>query len=105
MSKLVCVNWSIGVIRQQMRCIYFAMLLSAVLLTTCTNIFGPPKKFQYAGSAWDELKHIRQAIGFLVSVYFLLPTVWLSFLQIVRGDTNDFSFVLGHSSETKENIG
>ncbi|KAJ6973976.1 Myosin family protein with Dil domain [Populus alba x Populus x berolinensis] len=21
---------------------------------------------QYAGSAWDELKHIRQAIGFLV---------------------------------------
>ena len=22
---------------------------------------------QYAGSAWDELKHIRQAIGFLVS--------------------------------------
>lgn len=22
--------------------------------------------WQYAGSAWDELKHIRQAIGFLV---------------------------------------
>ena len=21
---------------------------------------------QYAGSAWDELKHIRQAVGFLV---------------------------------------
>lgn len=28
---------------------------------------------QYAGSAWDELKHIRQAVGFLVSlVLFLL---------------------------------
>lgn len=24
------------------------------------------KHIQYAGSAWDELKHIRQAIGFLV---------------------------------------
>ncbi|GER46090.1 myosin XI [Striga asiatica] len=23
-------------------------------------------KFQYAGSAWDELKHIRQAVGFMV---------------------------------------
>lgn len=23
---------------------------------------------QYAGSSWDELKHIRQAVGFLVSV-------------------------------------
>jgi len=23
---------------------------------------------QYAGSSWDELKHIRQAIGFLVSL-------------------------------------
>ncbi|KAG2402223.1 Myosin-11 Myosin XI [Vigna angularis] len=66
MSKLVCLNWSIGVIRQQMRCINFALLFSSVLLTTCTNIFDPPKTFQYAGSAWDELKHIRQAIGFLV---------------------------------------
>lgn len=24
-------------------------------------------RVQYAGSAWDELKHIRQAVGFLVS--------------------------------------
>lgn len=23
---------------------------------------------QYTGSAWDELKHIRQAVGFLVRV-------------------------------------
>ncbi|KOM29980.1 hypothetical protein LR48_Vigan845s000800 [Vigna angularis] len=52
--------------QQQMRCINFALLFSSVLLTTCTNIFDPPKTFQYAGSAWDELKHIRQAIGFLV---------------------------------------
>ncbi|KVI01180.1 Dil domain-containing protein [Cynara cardunculus var. scolymus] len=26
---------------------------------------------EYAGSAWDELKHIRQAVGFLVSFAFL----------------------------------
>lgn len=26
---------------------------------------------QYAGSAWDELKHIRQAVGFLVSLFLL----------------------------------
>lgn len=41
------------------------------------NIFGTTTQFsvfgawnvlglQYAGSAWDELKHIRQAVGFLV---------------------------------------
>ncbi|RRT61915.1 hypothetical protein B296_00005974 [Ensete ventricosum] len=28
--------------------------------------------FMYAGSAWDELKHIRQAIGFLVMLSFSL---------------------------------
>lgn len=27
---------------------------------------------QYAGSSWDELKHIRQAVGFLVSVSFFM---------------------------------
>lgn len=26
---------------------------------------------QYAGSAWDELKHISQAVGFLVCNYKL----------------------------------
>ncbi|WJX12977.1 hypothetical protein P8452_03424 [Trifolium repens] len=25
---------------------------------------------QYTGSDWDELKHTRQAIGFLVSIFF-----------------------------------
>lgn len=38
---------------------------------------------QYAGSAWDELKHIRQAIGFLVSFIhyfpFLLPVLVVTF--------------------------
>ena len=39
---------------------------------------------QYAGSSWDELKHIRQAVGFLVSI-ILRPKIsgstyslWLS---------------------------
>jgi hypothetical protein len=27
---------------------------------------------QYAGSAWDELKHICQAVGFLVRNYLVL---------------------------------
>ncbi|KAF9596597.1 hypothetical protein IFM89_012720 [Coptis chinensis] len=29
----------------------------------------PKQLMHYAGSAWDELKHIRQAIGFLVFVF------------------------------------
>jgi hypothetical protein len=27
---------------------------------------------QYTGSNWDELKHTRQAIGFLVSIFFAM---------------------------------
>lgn len=37
---------------------------------------------QYAGSAWDELKHIRQAIGFLVSGLHL-------FVSSLSGTTPD----------------
>lgn len=33
---------------------------------------------QYAGSAWDELKHIRQAVGFLVSCLVWEHGTWNS---------------------------
>ena len=32
----------------------------------------PPFILQYAGTSWDELKHIRQAVGFLVIFLKLL---------------------------------
>jgi hypothetical protein len=35
---------------------------------------------QYAGSAWDELKHIRQAIGFLV---LLFPFYFENYFHII----------------------
>jgi len=37
---------------------------------------------QYAGPAWDELKHIRQAIGFLVSIY--LSAIFTVLVQMDR---------------------
>ena len=40
----------------------------------CTHIFRKAQLIafglQYAGLSWDELKHIRQAVGFLVSLLF-----------------------------------
>lgn len=41
----------------------------------------PEIKLQYAGPAWDELKHIRQAIGFLV-IY--LSAICTTLVQMVR---------------------
>lgn len=35
-----------------------------------------PFGLQYAGSSWDELKHIRQAVGFLVCA-LTLPLIYL----------------------------
>ncbi|KAF5814219.1 putative Dilute domain-containing protein [Helianthus annuus] len=46
-SRHDCRNWNSGAIKQLKRLIYG---------------LDP----SYAGSAWDEIKHIRQAIGFLV---------------------------------------
>jgi hypothetical protein len=34
-------------------------------------IEAPLYLFQHAGSSWDELKYIRQAVGFLVCELFL----------------------------------
>ncbi|MFS8012232.1 hypothetical protein Hanom_Chr14g01318411 [Helianthus anomalus] len=45
-SRHDCRNWNSGAIKQLKRLIYG---------------LDP----SYAGSAWDEIKHIRQAIGFL----------------------------------------
>jgi len=43
-------------------------MFKCILTPTPSPLFRK-KKMQYAGPAWDELKHIRQAIGFLVSIY------------------------------------
>jgi hypothetical protein len=64
---------------------------------------------QYAGSSWDELKHIRQAIGFLVSFHSLLFSNFL-LLLVSEVATNcgvlKYSiFYSGHTSKTKENTG
>jgi hypothetical protein len=43
-------------------------------------VFG----LQYAGTSWDELKHIRQAVGFLVSVslfHNMAPFILLMLFQ------------------------
>lgn len=42
---------------------------------------------QYAGSAWDELKHIRQAIGFLVSIVDEIYLPPLQFMTDEQGKT------------------
>ncbi|XP_022032658.1 myosin-9 [Helianthus annuus] len=47
MSRQDCLNWNSGATKQLKRKLSPAALI-------------------YAGSAWDELKHLRQAIGFLV---------------------------------------
>lgn len=47
-------------------------------ISSVSNICGE----QYVGSAWDELKHIRQAVGFLVRIKFtLLMLTWISDLS------------------------
>lgn len=69
---------------------------------------------QYAGSAWDELKHIRQAIGFLV----IPPSLSLSiqhcyyYVLCAKSSTVDFISVCipvfsisGHTPKTKEVFG
>lgn len=47
---------------------------------------------QYAGSAWDELKHIRQAIGFLVSLFYIflssVPSLAVYNINTCRGLQN-----------------
>ena len=34
---------------------------------------------QYAGSSWEELKHIRQAVGFLVCILCSLDVLFATF--------------------------
>lgn len=73
------------------------------IISSITNYKLTKWKLQYAGSAWDELKHIRQAIGFLVL------TLFLSFLApyIVEWSCIKlpcFSYCSGYSSKTQENI-
>jgi myosin-5 len=51
--------------------------LSIIYKYILTSTPSPGKKKQYAGPAWDELKHIRQAIGFLVFIY--LQSAWYMF--------------------------
>ena len=49
--------------------VFFGIWLFWLLFTTFYRLIQYSKR-QYAGSAWDELKHIRQAIGFLVLFSF-----------------------------------
>jgi hypothetical protein len=51
--------------------------LSIMFKYILTSSLSRKKKNQYAGPAWDELKHIRQAIGFLVFIY--LQSAWYMF--------------------------
>ena len=66
MSELACVNWKTGVLRQQMRYLSFTLLL---FITQAKTSKLTEKQLQYAGTSWEELKHIRQAIGFLVNPF------------------------------------
>lgn len=46
---------------------YCFSYISAQINNLASNIANLlPCTLQYAGSAWDELKHIRQSVGFLV---------------------------------------
>lgn len=65
---------------------------------------------QYAGSAWDELKHIRQAIGFLVPFCFSLYSISTPISRHNSGEATKIMLFLniifsdsGHTSKTKEN--
>ncbi|RZC77767.1 hypothetical protein C5167_002019 [Papaver somniferum] len=70
MLKPVCRNWNNGVPKQQIR--QANNFLTKSVLET---YFNQRRKnysififmLQYTGSAWNELQHIRQAVGFLVS--------------------------------------
>lgn len=45
---------------------------------------------QYAGSSWDELKHIRQAVGFLVCPLCFYAKAFSTFLvlELTQSDTH-----------------
>lgn len=47
--------------------IFYSMLVYIVIIiTNLRSQFTVCMIIQYAGSSWDELKHVRQAVGFLV---------------------------------------
>ena len=48
------------------RCFITLCLLIKTFHTFCCFDLIVSSLLQYAGSAWDELRHIRQAVGFLV---------------------------------------
>lgn len=49
---------------EEVKTLFFFFLLWAIL-----NLYANVMlHVQYAGSSWEELKHIRQAVGFLVCI-------------------------------------
>ena len=58
---------------------------------------------QYVGSAWEELKHIRQAVGFLVQDIFNISWILVLILMLFSGLIVCYS-ILGDTSKTQEDL-
>lgn len=77
---------------------------SSILYAFFTSLLKIMLFFQYAGSVWDELKHIRQAVGFLVRLNSCKPFQYQKAIIAVIWRLTDLLNIAGHTSKAQEDL-